>query len=112
MLQVIADGLNYLTSQSGESLVKLFWFVLIFEVPRYTASFLTAAFLGRPHTVEAPIGSKRPSVSAVVVGHNEEGGIERCVRSLLEQSRSPERNHRRQRRLERRHDRQGHGTGG
>ena len=31
MWQTTSDGITYLLSQSGESLLRLFWFVAIFE---------------------------------------------------------------------------------
>ncbi|ODS01855.1 hypothetical protein AUC71_02875 [Methyloceanibacter marginalis] len=88
MFQMISDGLTYLTSQSGESLLRLFWFVAIFEFPRYTLSFFSVvvlAFQAAPR--EAPYRGK---VSILIAGHNEEDSIERCVRSLYEQSRAPD----------------------
>ena len=45
MWQVASDGLTYLLSQSGESLLRLFWFVAIFEIPRYTLGFVSVAAL-------------------------------------------------------------------
>ena len=88
MLQTISDGMIYLTSQSGESLLRLFWFVAIFEFPRYTLSFLSVAALAfQTKAREAPYRGK---VSVLIAGHNEEDSIERCVRSLHEQSRPPD----------------------
>ena len=43
MLGALEDGITYLTSQSGASLMALFWFTILFEIPRYTLSFLAAA---------------------------------------------------------------------
>lgn len=88
MLQPIADGITYLTAQSGESLFRLFWFVAIFEVPRYTLSFVSvAAILLYPRGQQDPFIGK---VSVTIAGHNEEDSIERCVLALHEQSRVPD----------------------
>jgi cellulose synthase/poly-beta-1,6-N-acetylglucosamine synthase-like glycosyltransferase len=89
MFPIVADGLNYLLSQSETSLLSLFWFVLVFELPRYTFAFVTAAFfMERRQGSPAIPGIGR--VSVIIAGHNEEHSIERCVRSLREQSRPPD----------------------
>ena len=90
MLQSASDGLTYLLSQSGESLLGLFWFVAIFEIPRYTLGFVAVAAISfrpkpkRRHVVSAD------RVTVLIAGHNEEDSIERCVQSLREQSRPPD----------------------
>lgn len=89
MFAIVSDGLNYLTSQSEASLLSLFWFTLVFELPRYTFAFITAAFfMERRQSSPATPGIGR--VSVIIAGHNEEHSIERCVRSLREQSRPPD----------------------
>ena len=88
MLQPIADGVAYLMAQSGESLLRLFWFVAIFEFPRYTLSFLSVAAIGFYRRLEQQPYSGR--VSVLIAGHNEEDSIERCVFALREQSRRPD----------------------
>ncbi|WP_108682545.1 glycosyltransferase family 2 protein [Methyloceanibacter sp. wino2] len=88
MLQPIADGITYLTAQSGDSLFRLFWFVVIFEFPRYTLSFFSvAAILLYPKGKQDPFLGR---VTVVIAGHNEEDSIERCVLALHEQSRVPD----------------------
>jgi cellulose synthase/poly-beta-1,6-N-acetylglucosamine synthase-like glycosyltransferase len=87
-MQPLADGIIYLTAQSGESLLRLFWFVAIFEFPRYTLSFLSvAAILFYPKGKQYPYLGK---VTVLIAGHNEEESIERCVQALHEQSRPPD----------------------
>lgn len=90
MTSILSEGLDYITAQSFVSLMGLFWFSVIFEVPRYTIAFVSAALLsGRVHRA-----SRTPpdvgKVTVVVIGHNEESGIRRCVLSLREQSRVPD----------------------
>ncbi len=89
MLTMISDGLNYLQSQNVAGLIALFWFVLLFDVPRVVLAFVTAAFFAEDDYSEvdtATIGR----ITAVIAGHNEEDDIERCVRCLLEQSLPPD----------------------
>lgn len=87
MWQPASDGITYLLSQSGESLLRLFWFVIIFEIPRYMLGFISVVALSfgpkrkRPRTVD--VGR----VSILIAGHNEADSIEKCVLSLHEQSR-------------------------
>ena len=90
MWQTTSDGITYLLSQSGESLLRLFWFVAIFEIPRYTLGFVSVAALSlRPNPERRHVaGADR--VTVLIAGHNEEDSIERCVQSLLEQSRPPD----------------------
>lgn len=90
MFSAIADGLNYLTSQSGASLLALFWFTAIFEVPRYSMAFVAATIFGRSKPQYKTDGTFSPTVSVIVAGYNEADAIERCVMSLREQSRPPD----------------------
>ncbi len=88
MPDIISQSLAFLTSQSGVSLFTLFWFVIIFEIPRYTLGFIaTLAGSLRAKPKAAPDGMK---LSVVIAGHNEEDSIDRCVHSLHEQSRPPD----------------------
>jgi cellulose synthase/poly-beta-1,6-N-acetylglucosamine synthase-like glycosyltransferase len=90
MLGDVSDGITYLTSQSGESLFRLFWFVVLFEFPRYTLGFLSVAamlFYAKSRTNYQP-SLRRMTV--VIAGHNEQDSIERCVASLHEQSLPPD----------------------
>jgi cellulose synthase/poly-beta-1,6-N-acetylglucosamine synthase-like glycosyltransferase len=90
MLQLVSDGITYLTAQSGESLFRLFWFVVIFELPRYTLGFLSVAAISLHWRRASTKGRDLHRVTALIAGHNEEESIERCVRSLHEQTRPPD----------------------
>jgi cellulose synthase/poly-beta-1,6-N-acetylglucosamine synthase-like glycosyltransferase len=86
--ELVSDGFNYLSAQSLASMISLFWLVIIFEAPRYFFSFIAAAFfLNRPAYPPLSAGVK---VSMIIAGHNEADSVERCVRSLREQSRPPD----------------------
>ena len=90
MWQQANDGITYLFSQSRESLLGLFWFVIIFEFPRYTLGFISVAalsFRARRPQRQSFAGTR---VTVVIAGHNEAALIERCVRSLHELSRPPD----------------------
>jgi len=86
-------GLDFLLSQSGQSLLAIFWYTVIFEIPRYGLAFasvalapLAAHLWSRKPAAGGPVAPVQPSISVIVVGHNEADSIERCVRSLREQS--------------------------
>jgi cellulose synthase/poly-beta-1,6-N-acetylglucosamine synthase-like glycosyltransferase len=88
MHNIVSESLGFLLSQSGVSLFTLFWFVIIFEIPRYTLGFIATMALAFRAKREVSYDVERLSV--VIVGHNEEDSIERCVVSLREQSRPPD----------------------
>jgi cellulose synthase/poly-beta-1,6-N-acetylglucosamine synthase-like glycosyltransferase len=89
MWDIFKDGFTYLTSQSWQSLIALFWFVILFELPRYSMVYLTAGLLSPFQGRRRPL-KKRPKVSAVIAGHNEADVIERCLLALQEQSWVPD----------------------
>jgi cellulose synthase/poly-beta-1,6-N-acetylglucosamine synthase-like glycosyltransferase len=90
MWHYAADGIIYLTSQSHASLFELFWFVIIFEFPRYTLGFLSVVAISIRTAAARPRDFDVGNVTAVIVGHNEADAVERCVYSLCEQSLPPD----------------------
>jgi len=86
-------GIDFLLAQSVQSLLAMFWYTIVFEIPRYGLAFaaigiapIAARFMHwqvgeRPRANEAP-----KTISVVIVGHNEADSLELCVRSLREQS--------------------------
>jgi cellulose synthase/poly-beta-1,6-N-acetylglucosamine synthase-like glycosyltransferase len=89
MFGVISNGFDYLSAQSFQSLLALFWFVLIFEIPRYGLSFIAAAFFARKAAPSIAAARSAGRISVIIAGHNEEHAIETCVLSLWEQSLIP-----------------------
>lgn len=85
----LRSALDLLTGQSDLSFTALFWYTLVFDLPRYACMFVALA-LGRPFDRAATPGWRSPiagsRVSVIVVGYNEAQAIERCVKSLREQS--------------------------
>lgn len=80
-----------LAAMSTDSLIAIFWYTLIFELPRYVIPIFAAALVLRTRQNDwrpAPAASPDlpPKVSVILVGHNEEDALETCVRSLREQS--------------------------
>jgi len=83
-------GFAFLLAQTTISLVSVFWYTLVFEFPRYILPFIAAGLAMRspePDAIpELQTNTEVPSISIVLVGHNEEASLEACVRSLHEQS--------------------------
>ncbi|MBB4301292.1 cellulose synthase/poly-beta-1,6-N-acetylglucosamine synthase-like glycosyltransferase [Rhodobium orientis] len=90
MMAVLADGLDFLKAQSFGSIVSLFWFVLIFDVPRYTLSFAAAVLRRRPVDMAPERLRSLGRISVVIAGNNEADVIEACVRGLWEQTLPPD----------------------
>ncbi|NJM34979.1 MAG: glycosyltransferase family 2 protein [Rhodomicrobium sp.] len=89
MWDIFTDGFAYLTSQSWNSLIALFWFVILFELPRYLMVFMSAG-VSLPFQQSYPRPIRPLRVTAVIAGHNEAYVIERCILALHEQTRVPD----------------------
>jgi cellulose synthase/poly-beta-1,6-N-acetylglucosamine synthase-like glycosyltransferase len=90
-LSDIGLGFAFLATMSADSLVVVFWYTLLFEIPRYILPFVVAGLTLRSRDKDRLPDSAQtdrpvPSVSVILVGHNEEDALEACVRSLREQS--------------------------
>jgi cellulose synthase/poly-beta-1,6-N-acetylglucosamine synthase-like glycosyltransferase len=70
-------SLDILLSLDPISIALLFWFTLLFDLPRYVISLAVISILGRKKLF--PV---RLTTSAVVAGHNEARTIRRCVESI------------------------------
>jgi cellulose synthase/poly-beta-1,6-N-acetylglucosamine synthase-like glycosyltransferase len=86
-------GLDFLLAQSGQSLLAIFWYTILFEIPRYALAFVAVAlapalarFWTRSTRAAEPARGVPARVSVVVVGHSEAESLERYARSLREQS--------------------------
>ncbi|MGB0084419.1 MAG: glycosyltransferase family 2 protein [Rhodomicrobiaceae bacterium] len=89
MWDTFTDGFTYLTQQSTQSLIALFWYVILFELPRYAFIYTTAALM-LPFQKRIEPLRKKPKITAVIAGHNEADVIERCVLALHEQTWVPD----------------------
>ncbi len=83
---MIENAVRFFLEQSLPSLIMMFWFPLVFEIPRYLVSFFvgTAIYLFFPVPV-----SRQPDfrkISIIIAGHNESASIKKCVTSLHEQT--------------------------
>lgn len=77
--------LAFLASIDVPDLVLLFWFAILFELPRYLIGAIVVACADprrRPPAADVPDFS----VSVLLVGHNEAAALERSIRSLAAQS--------------------------
>jgi len=70
-------SLDFLLSLDPASIALLFWFTLLFDVPRYVIGLAVISFFKRKKL--PPV---RLTTSAIVAGHNEALAIRRCVESI------------------------------
>jgi len=70
-------SLYFLLSLDAISIALLFWFTLLFDVPRYVISLAVISIFERKK-----LPPLRLSTSAIVAGHNEAGSIRACVESI------------------------------
>jgi cellulose synthase/poly-beta-1,6-N-acetylglucosamine synthase-like glycosyltransferase len=70
------------------TLLAMLWLTLIVEIPRYFLGLqaTAVALLFRDRRQSEPLRSVRQRISLLLVGHNEEASIEKCVRSLRQQT--------------------------
>lgn len=79
------EAWSVLRSLDTLSLVSLFWYMLVLELPRYT---FAAVVVGFDALWRAPPAASfaQPTVSVLLVGHNEARALRRCVLGLAEQT--------------------------
>lgn len=83
----IGSAWAFLRGLTPADLIFLFWFTVLFEIPRYLLEFLATA--ATAPKLSKQLGAGRPSLSRVsilIAGHNEEESICRCVAALREQT--------------------------
>jgi cellulose synthase/poly-beta-1,6-N-acetylglucosamine synthase-like glycosyltransferase len=86
-MELILDAWRTLDGLSPLAFVAMFGLVLLTDAPRHFLGVqaTAAAFLLRGDRAHGP-PPPLPPVSILLAGHNEEDAIEKCVRSLREQS--------------------------
>lgn len=71
--------------------LMMFWFMILLEIPRYTLSgvaIFVASFAGRREPTASEARRLNDlTISVVIAGHNEADAIEKCLKSLGEQTR-------------------------
>ncbi len=85
--------ISFIFSGNPRHFVRLFWFFFLFDMPRYMLIdfFALAIFLFKPGKKERELFKQKllrekPLVSVLIPGRNEGKSIERCVKSLREQT--------------------------
>jgi cellulose synthase/poly-beta-1,6-N-acetylglucosamine synthase-like glycosyltransferase len=85
----LESGVAFLLGQSTTSIVYVFWYTLLFDVPRYMSGFIAIALAAawtRQEVTPTPPPARAFKVSILVVGHDEAHALDRCVRTLREQT--------------------------
>ena len=79
------DAVPFLLSLDMTSLVLLFWYTTLFEIPRYTIGALVVPAVMLWAKRHSPTDTGL-TLSIVLVGHNEEKSLPVCIESLTEQT--------------------------
>jgi cellulose synthase/poly-beta-1,6-N-acetylglucosamine synthase-like glycosyltransferase len=89
-LQTWGKILEFALRIPGSDIFIMFWFLLIFEVPRYALSFpgIVMMYLRdiKADRLQRPVLPDIGKVSILIAGHNEADAIEHGVKSLMRQS--------------------------
>lgn len=100
---ILEDGLAFLSQLDLVGLLLLFWFTVVFELPRYFIGGAVVAVIelagrraadrGESDGCESEGGAadnaaaaERPSVSVIIAGYNEAGALPACIASIREQT--------------------------
>jgi poly-beta-1,6-N-acetyl-D-glucosamine synthase len=75
----------FLSSLDTRGLVLLFWYMVVLELPRYSFGALAACVDAACRRPPPPVWPQ-PTVSVLLVGHNEAHALRRCALGLAEQS--------------------------
>ena len=79
------DAVAFLGSLDALSLLLLFWYTALFEIPRYVIGGFAAAVAALTEASRQPSDTDL-TVSVILVGHNEADGLRTCVGGLTEQT--------------------------
>ena len=79
------ESLAFLSSFDFTSIVMLFWYTTLLEIPRYTIGAIIVPAVMWSMGRRKPVSSDL-SLSIVLVGHNEEKPLRTCLESLGEQT--------------------------
>lgn len=79
------DVVDFMHSLDATSFILLFWYTLVFEVPRYTIGTIVVV-LTRPWLRPRHQPGTALSLSVVLAGHNEAASLRTCIESLQEQT--------------------------
>lgn len=78
-------ALSFLQSLDAMSLIVLFWYTTLLEIPRYAIGTLIVATTRMWRRAKPPIKTNL-AVSVVLAGHNEAKSLRACVEAVAEQT--------------------------
>lgn len=85
-MEFVSFGWAFATHRTAFELIGLFWFLILFDIPRYFIGFLTVFITSESARSRKPDIRWEGTVSVLISGHNEDRSFERCVRSLRAQT--------------------------
>jgi len=80
------DFVAMLQSLDAQTVIRAFWFLIFFEVPRYVLANTVSALAASPRVPSGPADVVRKTVSVIVPCHNGGDGVAKTVASLHEQT--------------------------
>lgn len=85
--ETIQNALDMARNMPMSGIIAMLWFTLAFEVPRYAMTYIPALLIiWRGRKAELGPLPDIGRVSVLIAGHNEADAIEKCIRSLKEQT--------------------------
>ncbi len=82
---MLSDVIDFLQGMDIYAFLYMFWFFVIFDLTRYMFSLVGILFSALVEKFSTPLEFTAP-VSVILAGHNEAHALEKCVRSLHEQT--------------------------
>ncbi len=79
------SALSFLRSLDTASLILIFWYTILFEIPRYTIGALVVPATRLWKHARPPIKTNL-NLSVILAGHNEAKSLRTCIEALAEQT--------------------------
>lgn len=86
MTDLVAFSWAYASQRNVLELIGLFWFLLLFDIPRYFLGFICVFITSQAARRERDQRDWTGRVSVLIAGYNEYDYVERCIRSVRAQS--------------------------
>lgn len=90
----LTESFTLLFQMDIPTILSMFWYLVAFEIPRYSMAFVAVTIITFSRQLRkteiVPGYAQSLKISCVIAGHNEAESLEKCLRSLDEQTRRPD----------------------
>ncbi|KAA0969481.1 glycosyltransferase family 2 protein [Aureimonas fodinaquatilis] len=86
MMDLAMFSWAYASQRTIVEMIGLFWFLLVFDIPRYFLGFICVFITSSTEQKNRDDRAWTGKVSVLIAGYNEAESVERCIRSLRGQS--------------------------